>query len=174
MAEAIARGVLEDGLFHAGSIVAADVSPERRELFQRSLGIRAVADNAEAVRGARRVLLSVKPQQMGAVLPALGAALDPSALIISIAAGISRRTSAHLGRGLPWRVIRTMPNTPMLVGEGMVGMCPVHATTEDVADARRIFEAAGVGHRRHRGANRRGHGRQRLGAGVLLRPGSSK
>jgi pyrroline-5-carboxylate reductase len=144
MAEAIARGVLEDGLFHAGSMVAADVSAERRELFQRSLGIRAVADNAEAVRGAKRVLLSVKPQQMGAVLPALGAALDPSALIISIAAGISTAyIERHLGRGVPWRVVRTMPNTPMLVGEGMVALCPgAHATAEDVADARRIFESA--------------------------------
>jgi pyrroline-5-carboxylate reductase len=144
MAEAIARGVLDDGLFHAGSLVASDVSAERRSLFERSLGVRAVADNAEAVRGARRVLLSVKPQQMGAALEALGPALDPGALVISIAAGISTSyIERHLGRGLPWRVIRTMPNTPMLVGEGMVGMCPgAHATAEDVADARRIFEAA--------------------------------
>jgi pyrroline-5-carboxylate reductase len=144
MAEAIARGVLDDGLFHAGSLVAADVSAERRDLFQRSLGIRAVADNAEAVRGAKRVLLSVKPQQMGAALAALGPALDRGALVISIAAGISTAyIERHLGRDLSWRVIRTMPNTPMLVGEGIVGICPgANATAEDVVDARRIFEAA--------------------------------
>src|SRR6476646_1276266 len=144
MAEAIARGVLEDGLFHAGSLVAADVSAERRELFERTMGIRAVADNAGAVRGARRVLLSVKPQQMGEALAALGPALEPGALVISIAAGISTAyIERHLGRGIAWRVIRTMPNTPMLVGEGMVGLCPgAHATAEDLVDARRIFESA--------------------------------
>src|SRR4051812_6622547 len=125
MAEAIARGVLEDGLFHAGSLVASDVSVERRTLFERSLGIRAVADNAEAVRGAKRVLLSVKPQQMGAALGALGPALDRGALVISIAAGISTAyIERHLGQGVPWRGIRPQPHPPPARGGGVGGVWP--------------------------------------------------
>ncbi len=65
-------------------------------------------------------------------------------LIVSIAAGISTAfIEKHLGAARPWRVIRTMPNTPMLVGEGVVGMAPgTHATKDDLATARRIFESA--------------------------------
>src|SRR3954451_24517476 len=144
MAEAIARGVLSAGWFGPQSLVAADVSPDRRDLFSRELGVRAVADNADAARGAKRLLLSVKPQQMAAVLAGLGPVVDPSALVVSIAAGISTAfIERNLGQGRRWRVIRTMPNTPMLVGEGMVAIAPgANATPEDMADARKLFESA--------------------------------
>jgi pyrroline-5-carboxylate reductase len=84
---------------------------------------------------------------MAAVLAGLGPALDPSALVISIAAGISTAfIERNLGTAQPgrrWRVIRTMPNTPMLVGEGMVAIARgSHALPDDVADARRLFESA--------------------------------
>lgn len=144
MAEAIVRGVLGAGLLRADQIVAADVSPARRSLFNDELNIRAIEANADAARGARRVLLSVKPQQMGDALSALGDVLDPAALVISIAAGVtSGCIERSLGGGKPWRVVRTMPNTPMLVGEGMVAIAAgAHATAADLADARRLFESA--------------------------------
>jgi pyrroline-5-carboxylate reductase len=70
--------------------------------------------------------------------------IEPGALVVSIAAGISTRfIETHLGARAKWRVIRTMPNTPMLVGEGMVAMSPgSNATAADLAAARRIFESA--------------------------------
>jgi pyrroline-5-carboxylate reductase len=144
MAEAIVRGVVRGGVLSPGQIIASDVSPERRALFTNELKVRAVEHNAEAVRDARVVLLSVKPQKMAEALAGVGAVLSPDALIISIAAGISSRfIERHLGGGAKWRVIRTMPNTPMLVGEGMVGLARgAHATAEDVAKARKLFESA--------------------------------
>lgn len=143
MAEAIARGILRAGLIKARRVIASDVSPQRREVFEKELGIRAVTDNAEAAREAKTVLLSVKPQQMAAVLGSIGSVLSETALVISIAAGVSSASiERNLGSGKAWRVIRTMPNTPMLVGEGMVAMAPgQHATAEDLATARRVFEA---------------------------------
>ncbi len=145
MAEAIARGVIGAGVFRAADLIASDVSSERRQLFEKVLGVRAVSDNADAAREAKRVLLSVKPQMMGSVLAGLGTMLTEETLIISIAAGIS---SGYIERGLGnakrWRVVRTMPNTPMLVGEGMVAIAPgAQATAGDLADVRRIFESAG-------------------------------
>src|SRR5213596_2989739 len=89
MAEAIARGVMRNGLLRADQIVAADVSPQRRELFHNELGTHVVERAIDAVRGASVILLSVKPQQMGAVLATLGEEINPNALIVSIAAGIS-------------------------------------------------------------------------------------
>ena len=144
MAEAIARGVLSAGVVRADAVVAADVSETRRAVFADQLKVRTAASNAEAVAGARRVLLSVKPQTMKSALEELSPALPPDALVISIAAGISAGfIERTLGRAVSWRVIRTMPNTPMLVGQGMVGLSRgAHATDADVADARRLFEAA--------------------------------
>jgi pyrroline-5-carboxylate reductase len=144
MAEAIARGILRAGLFTADRIIASDVSESRRNLFQNELAIRAVADNPAAVRDARTILLSVKPQQMQAVLGEIGLHASGDALFISIAAGVSSASiERHLGSAHEWRIIRTMPNTPMLVAEGIVAISPGrHATGADLAHARRIFESA--------------------------------
>ena len=144
MAEAIARGVLVKAVFKPEQIIAADPVEARRTLFSEQLGIRSVVDNAEAARGAKVLLLSTKPYQMKEALAPVGAVMSEKTLVISIAAGITSRAIVEaLGGGKKWRVIRTMPNTPMLVGEGVVGMAPgEHATREDLATARRIFEAA--------------------------------
>lgn len=144
MAEAIARGVLAKNVLRPERIIAADVSPQRRELFQSQLGICAVEDNASAARDARIILLSVKPQQMPIALGALAAAMTEQTLVVSIAAGISSAfIEKHLGGGRRWRVVRAMPNTPMLVGEGMVALAAgFTASPEDVAAARRLFESA--------------------------------
>ena len=144
MAEAIARGVTRQGLFTPQQIFAADISPQRRAIFERQLNVRAVEDNREVARQSKRILLSVKPQQMAAALASLGEVLDPRTLIISIAAGVTTRAiETHLGDQRPWRVVRTMPNTPMLIGEGAVAIAPgANASEDDVAQVRRIFEAA--------------------------------
>lgn len=144
MAEAIVRGVLRAGLFPADQIIAADVAAPRRELFARELGVRCVETNDLVAKDSRRIVLSVKPQMMAAVLAPLGPLLAHDPLFISIAAGISTAfIEKNLGAGRRWRVVRTMPNTPMLVGEGMVGIAPgANATEADLVDARRIFEAA--------------------------------
>jgi pyrroline-5-carboxylate reductase len=144
MAEAIVRGVLGGKKLSAEQIIAADVSPERRALFQNELHVKAVEDKLEVARQARTVLLSVKPQQMQAALADIGHVLDSQALVISIAAGISTKfIETALGGSHPWRIVRTMPNTPMLVGEGMAAIAPgQHATAEDLATARQLFESA--------------------------------
>src|SRR5687768_8230933 len=122
MAEAIARAVTRDGAIPPNRIIASDPSDERRDLFQSDIGILTTQDNRAAVRDATTVLLSVKPQQMAAVLSEIAPALKPDALIVSIAAGIS---SSFIQRHLPGaapRIVRAMPNTPMLVGEGIVAL----------------------------------------------------
>lgn len=143
MAEAIVRGVLVSGLMAPHQIVASDISAQRRELFEKQLAVRAVEDNLDAITGATTVILAVKPQQMAGVLEGLKPHLDPAALIISIAAGVSSAfIEAQLGAERPWRVVRTMPNTPMLVGDGMVVIAPGRqATSQDIETARAIFQS---------------------------------
>jgi pyrroline-5-carboxylate reductase len=144
MAEAIVRGAIGSGVLAPGQMLASDVSADRRELFERALGVRAMEDNVEAARQCRMLLLSVKPQQMQSALAGIGQAIAGDTLIISIAAGISTGyIERALGGGKPWRVVRTMPNTPMLVGQGMVAMAPgAHATREDMGRTRELFESA--------------------------------
>jgi pyrroline-5-carboxylate reductase len=144
MAEAIVRGLLRSGLYRPEQLIAADVSEARRQLFSSELGIKTVTENADAARDARVLLLSVKPYQMQDVLAGIGAVLRPDTLVISIAAGVRASSiEKHLGGAGRWRVVRSMPNTPMLVGEGMVAIAKGgHATDADLATARRVFEAS--------------------------------
>jgi pyrroline-5-carboxylate reductase len=143
MAEAIARGVLAGKQIAPARMIAADVSADRRKLFE-SLGIKSIESSAEAVPDARMVLLCVKPYQMEQVLGQLKGHLTDSTLIVSIAAGIgSGFIARHLGDGKNWRIVRAMPNTPMLVGEGMVAIAAGGAAgTADLSEARKILESA--------------------------------
>jgi pyrroline-5-carboxylate reductase len=145
MAEAIARAVLQAGVLRADQMTAADVSPQRRELFASELHIQCCASPADAVQGAMAVLLSVKPQQMPDVLREVEPQLQRNALVISIAAGVPiSMIESHLESKQP-RVVRTMPNTPMLTGAGMVAMAPgSRATRDDLTEVRRLFEPAAV------------------------------
>ena len=144
MAEAIVRGIIATQVLRPSEIIAADTAAARRDLFANELHVKSVEENATVAGDAATILLSVKPQHMAAALAAIAPVMSPTTLVISIAAGISSAfIEKHLGGGKQWRVIRTMPNTPMLVGEGMVAMSAgAHATRNDLAAARRLFEAA--------------------------------
>ncbi len=88
-------------------------------------------------------LVAVKPQMMGAALPALQALGNGLTLFISIAAGTSIATfAAALGDKTP--IVRTMPNTPAMVGRGITGICAnAHAGPSGLALARSLMQAVG-------------------------------
>ena len=141
MAEAILRGAFAAGVLQPPEVIAADPTPARRELFA-SLGVAVTADAAEAVAGVPFVLLAVKPQS----LPDLAAlrTLDRGAqVVVSIMAGVRCQRIADACGG-PARVVRVMPNTPLLVGRGMsaVAVGP-DAHPGDDAFAMKLFGAAG-------------------------------
>src|SRR6188768_3249686 len=96
MGEAIVRAIIRAGVVKPEFIVAADPSPERRELFERELRVRCVERAADAA-AEMTVLLAVKPQQMGQVLREIEPVVLLDALVISIAAGIS---TAFIDRAL--------------------------------------------------------------------------
>lgn len=145
MAEALARGVINSGAMPAGRILVSDVSAERRELFQRELGIAATDDNVEVVASSDLVVVCVKPQQVGAVLQQAAPAVRPERHVIaSICAGV---TTARLEQPLPAgaRVVRVMPNTPMLIGLGASCLCGgKNARAEDLAAVEALFACASL------------------------------
>lgn len=147
MAEAIARGVLKAALYQPVDLLAADPSPARRDLFLRDLAISTVPESTQVAAAAPVLLLAVKPQVIDAALQQIKPAVTPNTLILSIVAAI---TSSYIENALASdatpkpRVIRIMPNTPMLVGAGMSALAKgTHATDEDLILAERIFSSGG-------------------------------
>ena len=120
IAYAIAGGLI-DGGHPAANIAVADPMPGQLDRFAE-LGITAAASNAEAVAGADVVLLTVKPNIIETACGEVAATIG-NALVISVAAGIT------LGSLQTWlgghsAVVRCMPNTPALEGQGMTGAFP--------------------------------------------------
>jgi pyrroline-5-carboxylate reductase len=144
MGGALIQGIISGGLVKPEAAIVADRDEARLDELARSFSVRVTQDNREAVAGADVILLSVKPQEMAKVLAELAGMVSPSALVISIAAGIAAAfIEEGLGRNV--RVVRVMPNMPALIGEGAAalsrGAC---ATQDDLALARQIFDSVGT------------------------------
>ena len=121
MAEAIIRGLLESRTVAPDHITASDVMPERRQFMQTTYHIKTTGDNAELVTGSDILVLAVKPQVVSQVLHHIGPHTNDTKLVISIVAGLTVAAMATvLGPGT--RIVRTVPNTPVFVGEGMVAL----------------------------------------------------
>jgi pyrroline-5-carboxylate reductase len=143
MAEALIKGLLHAKVVTPDQIWGSDPRKERCEDLQKRYGIHLTTSNLEVVQAAQILVLSVKPQILPLVLHEVGPQLKPHTLCISVAAGTP---IAAIEAALPpgTRVVRTMPNTPALVGAGATAIAAGdHATEDDLAAARRIFDAVG-------------------------------
>lgn len=119
MGETLLSAILGAG--HApDALVISEKREERAAELRHKHGVH-VTGNAEAVAGADVILLVVKPQDVPALLDEIGAAVQAQAIVVSLAAGIrTEQIEAALPDGVA--VVRAMPNTPALVGEGMFGI----------------------------------------------------
>jgi len=144
MAGALIRGLVGTATVPADQIIAADPDEARLSLLESELGIRVTRDNGEAVREAAVVVLAIKPQVFAQVLPGIATAMVAETLLVSIAAGISTRMIE--GAVPPGsRVIRTMPNTPALVGAGATAIAAgSHASDADLEVAETLFRSVGI------------------------------
>jgi pyrroline-5-carboxylate reductase len=144
MARSLIAGLVADG-HDPHALTVSDPEAEKCRQLEASYGIRAAADNAGAVAAADVVVLCVKPQAARAVCTALGAALpDPPPLIISVMAGITEASiQGWVGRRLP--LVRTMPNTPVMVQSGAIGLHAGDATDDEQRNlAEEILRAGGL------------------------------
>jgi len=144
MGAILLQGILRRSLVSAGQILVADAVRERIEEIRKAHPEMVAEENGNLARQADILILAVKPQNMSALLDEISAAVHPGQLIISIAAGISTRKIEKHFPG-PVRVVRVMPNTPALVGEGATALAAgSSATAADLETAGRIFEAVGL------------------------------
>lgn len=142
MGEAIVAGLLAARALPAENITVAEPDPDRRAAFEAAHGVRCFATGAGALPTSDVVLLAVKPQVLDAVVTSLSSDLEGK-LIVSIAAGFSTaRIESLLPAGTA--VVRVMPNTPALVGEGMALVSGgAEATLEQVELVTHLFGSVG-------------------------------
>lgn len=120
MARSLVGGLIARGERPA-SIVVSEPQRELREGLERDFGVRCVEDNAIVARESAIVVVAVKPQVMRDVCSGIAGAVPHRPLLLSIAAGITiAQFERWLGAGQP--VVRAMPNTPALIGEGIAGL----------------------------------------------------
>jgi pyrroline-5-carboxylate reductase len=142
MGEALISGLLRAGVVAPGEIIAAARRSSRAEQLRGAYGIEVLSAAAAAERSGTLVI-TVKPQDMGALLEEISPKVSPGTLVISVAAGI---TTAFIGRKLPAEVpvVRVMSNTPVLVDEAMSVISPgQHATEDHLRQAERLLRPVG-------------------------------
>ena len=146
MARALARGFLKTQSVTKEHIFGYDINPEAAKKFVSQTGGTTMESMKELVTSSEVVFLAVKPQQMGDVLYSIGAfrAHGFNPLWITVAPGIPIRT--YLKEiGSTARLVRVMPNTPCLVGEGVSGFCVSEGVKpDDVKVATDLLATVGI------------------------------
>ncbi len=142
MAGAIMGGIIKNQIFRPEEIIGADVSEAGREKTKEAYGIEVTGDNRKAA-DSEVLILSVKPQYYADAIAEIKDCVRDDQLIITIAPG---KTLAWLEEqfGKPVKIVRTMPNTPALVGKGMTAACVnQYVTEEEKAYALKILSTFG-------------------------------
>jgi pyrroline-5-carboxylate reductase len=122
MATALGQGFVRAGLTSGTKLLAADPSETARAKFAQATGGQVTTDNALVAANSDVLFMAVKPQQMVLVAGELAGKISNEKLVVSIAAGVRlTRLAGWLGESV--RLVRVMPNTPCLIGEGACGYC---------------------------------------------------
>ena len=143
MASAIIGGIVKTKYTKPQHIIVSDIDDSKLSNISELYGVRTTKNNEEVVEAADILILAVKPNLHESVLEEAAKKLKIDTIVVTIAAGIDMDyIESRLGSDT--KVVRTMPNTPSLVGAGMTAMCcNSRVTEEDVATIKSIFESFG-------------------------------
>ncbi len=143
MATALGRGFVGSGLISSGDLQAVDPDDAARQHFVDATGGVVGMKYPTAIDGADILFLAVKPQYLLTVANDLKGKIPSDTLLVSIVAGVRLSTLADLF-GSKMRIVRVMPNTPCLVGQGACGFCPGDKATKDDAElVKKLLSAVG-------------------------------
>jgi len=143
MAKAMLGGILKKNLMEKDEIIASTSRAESLKRVQETYGICTTLDNREVAEKARILILAVKPQYYEQVISEVRDCVTDAQVIVSIAPG---KSLAWLEEKLekPCKLVRCMPNTPALVGEGITGVCRnKQVTEEELAQVCEILRCCG-------------------------------
>lgn len=143
MAGAIIGGILAAGLSDPSHILASSKTEATAKHLHENLGIQTGTDNTAVASQADILFLAVKPNMFSTVIPQIRDVVKADAVIVSIAAGQSIAAIEELF-GKEIHLVRSMPNTPALVGESMSALCANAAVTEDeLSEVKALFDSFG-------------------------------
>ena len=139
MGEAMIRGVLSAKLRSPEQVAVFDAAPGRGEELRRRFGVVVARSVEELLRACDTVVVAVKPQVLSSVLAGISREAAAGKTFISIVAGAKIALyEKALGEGT--RIVRTMPNTPALIGQGIAGLyARAGVTAAERAEAYRDF-----------------------------------
>lgn len=141
MAEALIKGIIGAGLYKPANIFISDIRAERLKQLAKKYKVKPAKNNPELVSKADIIVLSVKPQNMTDALESIRDAVNSKKLVISIAAGVKvSRIAGVLGGAA---IVRAMPNTPALIGEGASALFANAKAKPMLKKAKAIFSAVG-------------------------------
>lgn len=143
MAQAMIAGIIESKIVSANNIMASKSKVSKEDKLGKKFGIHITQDNKEVAEGADYLILAIKPFMYEKILKEIKDHIKKDAVVISIGAGISSNfLKNNLNEGT--KFIKTMPNTPAMVGEGMTGISPNKGLNkEDVEEVLEIFNSFG-------------------------------
>ena len=142
MGGAVLSGLLKAGWKPAELTLIEAYEPRAAEL-RATTGCRTVASSQEGIAGQEVVVLAVKPQDIRPALDQLSAVLSADQVLVALVAGVPLVVYERALGAVP--VIRTMPNTPALIGEGITACAPgTYATSGHMALARAVLAAVGA------------------------------
>ena len=129
MAQAMLKGILQKGLYQKDQIIVSRRNEEALAQIHRQLGVETTTDNRKVAEKADVLVLAVKPFQFESVIREFVEFVNMNTVVISIAAGQSiADIEGFFGKEI--KLVRTMPNTPALVGEGITAVCPNEQVTD--------------------------------------------
>jgi pyrroline-5-carboxylate reductase len=147
MAEAMIKGLISASFVESKNIFVSDVVSERLEFLHSEYKVKTVQENRELVEKSDILILAVKPQVVKKVIENVRDLIDAKKLLVSVAAGVPIANILEVlktGQDRKYNVVRSMPNTPALVQEGVTAIAAgVNVSKVDIQIAHRLFEAVG-------------------------------
>ena len=142
MAGAIIKGIIKSGFITPENVLASKSNPDNLEETSKKLGIKIVLDNKEVAKFGDIIFIGVKPSQVKDVLNEIKNDISSEKIVVSMAAGVNISQIEDI---LPdTKVIRVMPNTPVLVNEGMTGITGgKRINTSDIEKVQAVFDSIG-------------------------------
>lgn len=143
MGTPIIKGIIASGLHKPSMINIFDIGSDKASALCQETGANLMKDNAELVANSDIIILAVKPAYIASALNECKACFDSTKVLVSIAVGISIASLKEIV-GEKTVVVRTMPNIPVLVGEGMTLLCFDNLISEEnKKNVRQLFECSG-------------------------------
>ncbi len=143
MGQAIAGGIVSSGMVESENIIFSDVSEDNLKKVYQKYGVKTSNSNVLVASMSNFLILSVKPQIYEKVIKEVREYIKPDTVIITIAAGITLDKLKNMFEK-PMKIVRTMPNTPAMVKEGMTAVIPNEFVTQDELESvMKILESFG-------------------------------